>query len=397
MKKTDRTTKIVSLLLFLALAAYIAVYIIGSLTDSTQTSPAVLTTVVDSGRSEGLIVRSETVVLSSLPYLDLQAQEDKRVSQGEPIAVSYGSEDGLSQAEQIRALQLQISQAQSLLQNGQSDAASNTEAAIREAALALNQAVARGETAGLGDLSQNLSSLLFGGAQISQAELDALQTELANLQNSVPSGGATPITADQAGTFSTTLDGFEHVGPSALLGLTPSGVDALLAQRENVNPSAIGKLITSQTWYYAAKLSADDGARLTAGQDVDADFGRYLDKPVTLHVEQVSDESGGERAVLFSCGQDLSSTLAFREVTAEIKFAEYSGLRVPKEALRTDEDGSQYVFVYTVMYAEKKTVHVTYESDSYVLVSVDPDASALHEGDQIIVSGKDLYDGKILQ
>ena len=420
MKKTDRTIKLVSLLLFLALAAYITVYIIGSLTDSTQTSPAVMTTVVDSGRSEGLIVRSETVVMSALPYLDLQVQEDKHVSTGETIAVSYGSEDGLSQAEKIHALQLQIAQARNLLQNGQADTASNTEAAIRSATFALSRAVTRGDAGNLAELSQNLSSLLFGGAQLSQADLDSLQAQLSALQNAAPAGGETPIVAEQAGTFSTVLDGFENIGPSALQNLTPAGVDTLLTRQKTPPSGAIGKLITSQIWYYAAKLSAADGARLRVGQNVAADFGRYLDQPVSLHVEQISEESNGERAVLFSCEQALASTLSFRAVTAEIAFAQYSGLRVPAAALRTEVggtlaaltacnlnppsvaqhtalDNSCYVYTYTVLYAEKKVVHVVYTGGDYVLVSVDPDGGALREGDQIIVSGTDLYDGKMLK
>lgn len=397
MKRTDRTTKLVSLLLFLALAAYLIVYFIGSLTDPTQTSPAVLATVVDSGRSEGLIVRSEELITSSLPYLDVLAQDNKHVSRGETIAVSYSSEDGLAQEQQIQTLQLQLAQEQLQLQNAQAGAGSST--AVEDATLALSRAVARGESSSFDALALNVSSLLFdGGTPPTQADVDALQTQLTQLQNAVPAQGATPILAGESGTFSTAVDGYESLTPDMLEDLSPSGVDALAAQQRSVESGAIGKLITSQTWYYAAKLSDDDGARLQAGEEVTADFGRYLAQPVTLRVERVSAPENGQRAVLFSCEQELSSTLTFRQVTVDIEFASHSGLRVPTQALYTDDDGGKYVYVYTVMYVEKKPVNVVYEGDGYVLVSVDPaDSDALREGNEIIVKGKDLYDGKILE
>ena len=80
MNKTNLLTKLVSLAAFIALVAYIGAYFIGSLLDSTQTSPAIMATVADSARTEGLIIRAEIImtVLAPRPRLPVIDEENIR-------------------------------------------------------------------------------------------------------------------------------------------------------------------------------------------------------------------------------------------------------------------------------------------------------------------------------
>ena len=97
----------------------------------------------------------------------------------------------------------------------------------------------------------------------------------------------------------------------------------------------------------------------------------------------------------------LADTLAMRVVTITVVADTRSGIRVPKQALYTEmtEEGEvrSYVFVRTGVQAEKKYVEILYEAEGFFLAAEATGANSLREGNEIIVSGKDLYDGKIME
>ena len=102
-------------------------------------------------------------------------------------------------------------------------------------------------------------------------------------------------------------------------------------------------------------------------------------------------------AVVFSCDTALADTLAMRTVSANVVFDAYSGIRVPTEALQTDEDGEQaYVWVITAMQLERKNVSVLYQNEDFAVIARDSSANALREGNTVVVSGDDLYEGKVM-
>ena len=98
-----------------------------------------------------------------------------------------------------------------------------------------------------------------------------------------------------------------------------------------------------------------------------------------------------------------------RQQSAEIIRRSVSGIRVPTEALRAekvavDKEGNRTVTegtgVYCVvgMEARFKPVKVLYYGDGFVLVRASSDAekTRLRSGDEVIVTAKDLYDGKVV-
>ena len=104
----------------------------------------------------------------------------------------------------------------------------------------------------------------------------------------------------------------------------------------------------------------------------------------------------GQQVVVFSCADALTSTLSIRQATAEIITAQYSGLRVPTEAIYTDEDGTKYVYTMTGLQAERKDIELVYTGDAYCIVKAAGGASALRDGNQVIITQDELYDGKVM-
>ena len=167
--------------------------------------------------------------------------------------------------------------------------------------------------------------------------------------------------------------------------------------------TVIGKLASPTDWYYAALVSAEGAQQLQVGSSAKLDFGRYSSKPLDATVISKKADNTGEFAVVFRCTMAVADMLSVREVSAELIFDTNTGIRVPKEAVYTEEsengDGAAKTFVYTVtgLQAEKKYIDIVFETVDYYLVKVDPnDASGLRTGNDIILTKKEIYDGMLI-
>lgn len=398
MERTDRVTKITAALLFVALLAYIGVYIVRSFSDSVQTAPAVLLTVEEGATVSGIIVRDEHLIESSDEHVSVVAQEGKMLSVGATMAVSMESEAALERINRIRELELEIERVKTLLggvETAQDLAARDS--AIRSAVLSVSRATSSHDLSAMESSGVQLTSLLFdsGSASVTEADLAALEFELSGLQNSATSGTAELI-SDRAGLFSAMLDGYEHITPEDISRVVPSEFETILQDRREVSETAIGKLICSYTWYFAAVISEDEAARLIEGSYVSLDFGRYYSSKISAKVVSVSRAQNGECTAVFACTEAMAETLAMRQVTAEIIFSEYTGIRVPTKALHLDEEGRSFVYTVTAMQAEKKYVDIIYMADDYCIVTAGGSAGALRDGNEIVVSANDIHEGKLV-
>ena len=131
-----------------------------------------------------------------------------------------------------------------------------------------------------------------------------------------------------------------------------------------------------------------------------------------MTVERVGDPADGQCVVVLSTDKYLSDTTLLRRQTVELVFDSITGVRVPKEALRveqqtvTDEEtGEESQVSVTGVYAlvgeqaEFKPVTILSQSDSFALVEAADvtDRKGLRAGDIVIVASEDLYDGKVIQ
>lgn len=398
MKRTDLATKIIGLTLFLALLAYVGFSALRSVNGRVVTADATLTTIRDTASASGVVVRDETVITSGMTYIDVSVTEGGKAAKGQVIAVAYASEDGLERAQREHELELQIIRVRAILDSLAPDTdIAGRDSAIKSATRELSGSVARRELGDIYTSSVKLSSLVFDGGSesVTSADLQALESELSSLQSRSGSAGKTEITAPESGIFSSILDGYEHLDAAFLESLSPDKIETALEDRRTAQ-GGIGKLVTSQTWYFAAVMDADDIDSLTVGESTRLEFGRYYGSPVLCEVTAISRGPDGKCAVVFSCDEALTSTIAMRVVTAEVVCMEYTGLRVPKDAVQTDEDGETFVYTVTGLQAEAKPVEIIYETAEFCLAALGGDPDSLRAGNTIIVKGSDLYDGKML-
>ena len=126
-------------------------------------------------------------------------------------------------------------------------------------------------------------------------------------------------------------------------------------------------------------------------------------------VEQVGEAEGDQAVVLFSSDRYLEQVTLLRQQSVQIIFDSWSGLRIPKIALRSytyvDEETGERISdnrigVYAVVggRAEFKEVEIVTEGTDYFVVrSAVSGSAALRAGDTIIVRAVGLYDGQLLE
>ena len=197
-----------------------------------------------------------------------------------------------------------------------------------------------------------------------------------------------------------------------LEGLLPSTLSALTP--DPAAASRTGKLVLGDEWYYAAVLSAEDAGTLLSRQaEVDTLFLRFskgVDRDLPVTLESVGPRENGRVVAVFRGNAFLRELTLLRQQRAQIITGSIEGIRVPRECLRAewaylDENGKTVTEEQTGIYclvgreARFKPVEVIYSAESFVLVrpASDQEKRRLRSGEQIIVSARGLFDGKVLQ
>ncbi|MEG1460916.1 MAG: HlyD family efflux transporter periplasmic adaptor subunit, partial [Oscillospiraceae bacterium] len=387
MKRTDAITKIVSLLLFGALLAYVGVYLFRSMTNDLRTAPAVYVSLTETGTASGTLVREESLLSSKEQYLSVTAEDGYLVAAGDIIALAYTDEAARNRAVEIHELDLRRQRIVASLEGASSaEDLPQRDSSIKSAIFDLSTSAVQHRTEDISSASIKLSTLVMTSEEAGATEEDllAVNEKLSQLrQNAMRDTIA--IVAPSPGLFSTARDGFEHLGPKDLKGLTPTKLRELTKTPETLSEDVRGKLASSYEWYFAALMSQKDAARLKTGGSAKLNFGRYCGRLLSADVRSISAPENGECAVVFRCTQAQAEMLAPRNVTAEVIFDTREGIRVPKKAVYTDENGS-YVFTMTGMQAEKKYISTVWETEEYYLAEQASDAAALRVGNEIILT-----------
>lgn len=399
MKRTDRLTIFIAVLLFLGFLAYLGSYAFRALENGVVTAEAISADFDLSGTASGILIREETVLTSTAPYVDVTAANGARVAAGSVVATAVSGPEGLERANRIHALETEIERVSAALA-GLSSVSSVTsrETALNAAARNVAAVAARHDMLNLDSAATQLSGLLLGvdSSQISYARLDELQGELRTLRARVADDDVS-IRAEFPSTFSSLVDGYEHLHWEDVDGVSPSRLEDLIEQGRETVPEAFGKLVSGYRWYFAAAMRSVDAANLSPGRSAKLNFGRHYSADISARVLSISPSENGSVTVLFRCDTAMAETLALRSATASVIFGSYSGIRIPAQAVQVDEETqSTYVWCVTAMRLERKPIRILYAANEYVIVERGSAADALREGNTVVVRGKDLEEGKLI-
>jgi len=381
MKRSDFFIRLTTGVLFLAVACYIGVYLYNALTNTFVTTKAISYAIEETLPAQGYIVRTETVLSNVGTAVLPIVGEGEKVAAGQAIAVEYMNTGALEMASEIRALTMRIAQLEASRTSG--------DAASYEAIIELSSAVYNNDFKNLDEISLNIETSIFK----MEDDISVLKSRLDDLTRR--SVGTRTVSAEVSGTFSHVVDGFEHIEPIMIKDIVPTDLYAHFETPYGTHGA--GKLITEFTWYYVAVMDYKDATQLTAGQSKAVQFFGAYQAVVNMLVESVGKREGDSCVVVFSSDQGLHNVAQLRELRADVIFAVITGIRVPKEAIHLDDDGTEYIYLQTSGYAEKVKVERLAESgDSYLVRDGAETGSPLRVDSTIIVKANNLYHGKVV-
>ena len=193
------------------------------------------------------------------------------------------------------------------------------------------------------------------------------------------------------------VDGFESVFTTqALEDLTPEALDALIESDPAVpEGQTVGKLVYGYEWYLAVELSPEIAASLYTGREYSFTFPENDDATAKLTLTKMV--TGADTVLgVFLCESHPSDFLFYRCQTVEITVGESEGFYIPETALVT-QNGVTGVYVFEESTVRFRRADIIWRGDGYAIAALPGEGSltALYENDILIVSGKDLYEGKV--
>lgn len=401
MKQGKSYFTVIVWILLAAIAAYFIYNVASSLYAPLMTATVTQYEAGAGYYASGFVVREEQVLRSSYETTVLSCEEGTHVAANDVVATGYRSEDARTRQTRIDELTGQIEQ----LQYAWSAAASVYDQAALDASIAnslaqLSRYLARRDMNSVTDLAPELKGLVLrrtGGASDAdtlQTRIQSLQAELDTLQ-AQSAGDTSSILAGSAGSFSAVVDGYETVlTPERLTQLTVAQFEAL--EPDEPDSRAIGRLITSSQWYYACVVPAAELAEVSQGDGATLRFARDYYQPVSMKVFYVGGNEAGSRLLVLSSDEALQNVTLLRQQSAEIVFASYSGLRVPKSAVRV-ENGQTGVYILEGTLAKWKPITILHDTGESYVVELDTSSTGnLWPGDELIINAKNLYDGKVV-
>lgn len=423
MKQRALGTKILLAVITLGVVAYFGIQALRYFADPLATTAAYTYQVDRSVSLSGYVVREELVLEDSDGLLRLQRTEGERVSAGGTVAVVYADQASLDRQTELDTLEARLEQ----LEFAQ-EAAEGAEVALKldnqiiQSILDLRGSLAADRLDKAESYGDTLRSLVlkrdytYSETEDLSAQITELKSQISTLRTQAASS-TRRITAPEAGLYSAVVDGYEQVlTPEVLETLTPSTLTAI--QADESLQTDVGKLILGDNWYYAAVVSQADAETLSEGRSMHLRFSKGVEQDLSVTVSHISEAENGRVVVVLKGNTYLPELTLLRQQSAEIILGSLSGIRVPREALRAerttlDETGetaaAEQTGVYCLVGTEVrfKPVEVLYTGDGFALVRSAYDSMAgaltstqevlrLRAGDQVVVTGRNLYDGKVV-
>ena len=402
---------------------YIIAQTIYAFSNHYVTVSATRVTVEDSIECAGIFIRDELladqVTSQTVKHLVSTGERVKKQSQ---LAVVYAGESALETSQELEQLEEEVALLRAALRSaGDFSDTARLDQQLTTTMRTLSAQVRDGIVTDARDTADSLREQSLRRAAGS-LETEALSAELEELErrrdslSSQVSGQTRSILSPATGYFSETIDGYEGILTKELL--ETLSYEELVEIMEADRPAAaqeqaLGKIVRGFSWYFAVPLEMADARRVRAGSRVKVRFSQ-TGEAVDASVYAIRKSDDEEHALVILSGDRFSASIvSLREQEIDLILGTYTGLKVPKEAVRvstetqTAEDGTETVtskigvYIMSGSFARFKEISQIYEADTYYVVRQEVNTvganNALVMQDLIIVQGKEIEDRKVLK
>ena len=368
-----------------------------------STESAVYYTSNNGFKITGVVIRNEILVKSSTNgVLHFMVDDGIRVSKNGVVAKIYENEAASITLSEIDSIKSRIKDIEDILSFNNIQAA-NLDSVNNRVLENLNSFIVSVSYGNFEDVTQNSNRLLSainrkqaatGNISDFSDRLNYFKTQLSSLESSLPSV-KDEIRAKESGYFLSKTDGYETVLTiSDLTKITPDFLKNL--KKNDPDNNIVGKIVSDYEWYIAARVSLNESLKFKEGDSLSIHTSVKSSPVLPVTVKKINiSENSGDAVIIFSCSDMNSELASMRSGPMTVVSKEYSGLKVSKKALRV-VDSKKGVYVVSGMQAKFKPVDIVYSNDDFIICKKSEENGALRLYDQVIVKGKNLYDGKIV-
>ncbi len=366
-----------------------------------ETDSAIYYTSTDGFNITGIIMRNEKLVTydnSGVKHFIIS--DGNRVAKNGVIANVYDSSDASIKVSQLESVNKKIKDIEDILGYNDIEAA-NLDLMNSRIDERVNELIISSSVGDFSLVSEKADELLsaINRKQAALGETADFSEQLAALKaqlNITLPTSKSQILAEESGYFVSKTDGYENVFKTDNLdNITPEFIEGASPEGETKN--TIGKIVSDYEWYIAANVSINESLNYKEGEELKILTAVKTSPELAVTVKKINiSEVSGKAVVIFACNEMNSELASMRSGPMTVVKAQFSGLRVPRKALRV-VDSVRGVYVLSGMQIKFVPVNIIYSNDSFIICEkVNENGNVLKLYDRVVVKGKNLYDGKIV-
>ena len=409
--------------LLITIAVYVLFQYAKTGVNAIETEQADMEIRQDIVEADGYIFRNEEVIYSnggkSVNYL---IENGGKVGKNQAVAQSLPSSADFSAKDRISVLNKKLD----ILNKSNINldfVATNIEKIDRDSyAMYLNmmQGVERGKFKEAGKNRDELLILLnkkqliigeMSGSRFGDI-IAAAESQKKQLEAQASAFGAEEVYSNRSGIFYSAIDGYEnYFTAEAAQNINFEKFGELLKKTRdyNVLNNALGKVAYDFNWYIVCNMPKSKNAHFADGDKYAITYPSSNKTINSVLCKRIEDVESGDAILVFETSDIPFDFDFYRKQTIQIVFSEVSGIKVPEEAIRIVEmeDGTLAEGVYvqkgsSVVFRELPKSECLAKFDGYYIYlapSKRPETGGgkLQLYEDIIVAGKNLYDGQAIK
>ncbi len=410
-KKKRLTGKNILVCLILIFVFYIGVNLVINSGGSMTTYIAREGEETESFMADGYIFKDQTVIKApSDGYLECAVAEAGRIGKNGIVAYIYNNEIDATVKNRIAELDEKIKRLET---DNRSMSASENDVIrlgqdISKEVSGLADKVKDGDLEAVLKVRENLDDIVESKRKISgddpkgEETLKALKEEKNQLE-SKNDMSKTAVKSEKSGSFTATTDGLEEIlDDTRLENITQGYLEDITLNKKDGKKDlsvkqgdAIGKVVDTYTWYFAAIVDLDIADTLSKGDGIKMKFLDSSDTAVDGTVYAVTDENRGKAVVIIKSSQYVDNLYAMSTARVEVIRKTYEGIKIPAKAVRVKES-EKGVYVVSGNKVRFRNAKVYYIDKEWAIVSREEE-NGIKLYDEVVVSGSKIYEGKVVR
>lgn len=394
------TTKVLVLILSVFLLVTVFHQGVQVFEDEYTTETATVYSSAEKVTFNGVYIRNETVVNGGKSgVLSYPSQDGSKVAKDSVVAYVYKSDNDIYINQQIEKLKNEVEILRKEQNPGTTVVAQPEfiSSLIDEKYQTITSLAVKGDVSSLENESDNFQ-MLMGIYQIVIGEEDDYNDRIEQLEKEIKlletkqNSPIDTITVPNSGYFISYVDGYEDIlSTDKVSSLTAEDIKKVIENdgynTSKISKKAIGKIVDGYEWNLVGLVNPKD-ALFNPGKEVKIKLSSTPDLLTATITDVIETDNPDENIIVLSCEKLNYNLVQYRTERVEIILDDYSGIKVPREAIRFNKSNEKGVYVLLGQKIAFKKIDEIYECDEYLLSAISSDTSYISVYEDIILSGE---------